>query len=128
MIVADTNILAYLLIEGDQTEVARRVWGKDPEWYMPTFRNVLANDMRHGSMTVEAAQNRFRVAASMVDGQTLEVAAAPISECVARHAISAYDAEFVCLAVELSVPLVTTDRKLIRQVPGIAISPETFAP
>jgi len=133
MIVADTNLLAYLLIEGEQTDSARRALAKDPEWYVPKlwiheYRNVLVNYMRHGRMNLDSAQDRFRVAETIIAGRIMEVATASILACAARYAISAYDAEYVCLAAELSVPLVTADRKLVRQVPGVAILPETFAP
>ena len=42
------------------------------------------------------------------------------------HPISAYDAEYVSLAKALSVPLVTTDGKILKEFGGIAISPEDF--
>ncbi len=35
MIVADTNLIAYRLIEGEQTELALAVWAKEPEWFVP---------------------------------------------------------------------------------------------
>jgi predicted nucleic acid-binding protein len=44
----------------------------------------------------------------------------------ARSACSAYDCEFVALARDLDVRLVTADRRL-RGLPDTAISPEDFA-
>ena len=52
MIVIDTNVVAYLLIEGERTSACRRAFAKDPEWCAPflwrsEFRNVLTMHMRH---------------------------------------------------------------------------------
>lgn len=122
MIVVDTNVLAYFWIPGDSTELARRLASVDPDWKAPPlwrseFRNVLATLVRTGKITegtaVETARGAER---QMADGEC-----AVDSEAVLRLAASsgatAYDCEFVALATELDVRLVTSDRKLARAFP-----------
>ncbi|MCO6439628.1 MAG: hypothetical protein J5I81_00810 [Nitrococcus mobilis] len=51
MIVADTNLLIYILLAGEHTLAAERVFQRDPEWAAPLlwrseFRNVLALYLR----------------------------------------------------------------------------------
>jgi predicted nucleic acid-binding protein len=47
-------------------------------------------------------------------------------ELAHQGSCSAYDAEFIALAQDLSVPLVTTDQKLRQSFPATALSPEKF--
>jgi len=46
---------------------------------------------------------------------------------VASSTCSAYECEFVALADQLSVPLVTLDRAVLREFPVVAINPSRFA-
>lgn len=60
MIVADTNLIVYLFLTGDQTRLAQKVLAKDPNWIVPPlwqseFRNVLAAYIRRG-MAVSRAK------------------------------------------------------------------------
>jgi predicted nucleic acid-binding protein len=41
----------------------------------------------------------------------------------AQSGCSAYDCEFVALAQDLRVPLVTTDRQILKAFPTVAVSP-----
>jgi predicted nucleic acid-binding protein len=61
MIVADTNLIVYLFITGDQTPLAQLVLDKDPHWIVPPllkseFRNVLAAYIRRGMVLEQANQ------------------------------------------------------------------------
>ena len=60
MIVADTNLIAHLLLPGEHTRDSERVYEKDPHWIAPLlwrseFRNVLALYMQCEEMTLEVA-------------------------------------------------------------------------
>lgn len=58
-----------------------------------------------------------------------ETTQSPIERARARVAASpcsAYDCEFVALAADLTVPLVTTDKKLVKSFPDIAIHIDHF--
>jgi predicted nucleic acid-binding protein len=49
-----------------------------------------------------------------------------VLELASRSGCSAYDCEFVALAQDLEVPLVTNDRQILKAFPTIAISPSAF--
>jgi len=46
---------------------------------------------------------------------------------MSESACSAYDCEFVALASDFDIPLVTFDRKILSEFPAIAIHPDDFA-
>jgi predicted nucleic acid-binding protein len=132
VIVADTNLIAYLLLPGEHTATAEAVVEKDAGWAAPIlwrseFRSVLALFLRRRTLTLDVALEAFRQAEAMLGGREFTVAAEPILQFVQKSRCSAYDCEFAALAGELGVPLVTTDRQLLENFPGLAISPARFA-
>lgn len=131
MIVADTNFVAYLLIEGERTAAARQVWQRDPDWRLPPlwrseFLNVLATAVRAGALEEEQAFRAWQVATSIFGGQEHEPGGEAVLRTALRERISAYDAHFVALAEALRVPLVTGDRKLSGTCTRVAVSMEAF--
>lgn len=132
MIVADTNLVAYLLIEGDHTAIARAVWEKDREWMLPTlwrseFLNVLTTAVRLRVLTLRQAHDTWRIAQTIFANSEVEPSAGDVLDTAAERNLSAYDAQFVVAAQDLGVSLVTSDRRLQKACPDLAVAPERFA-
>jgi predicted nucleic acid-binding protein len=131
VIVADVNVIAYLLITGEHTAAAETVWAADPEWAAPLlwrseWRSVLAGYLRRGEIDLSAALERVAAAEAMVRGREYLVDAAAVLELVAGSACSAYDCEYVALALQLDVPLVTSERRMLAAFPDRATAPGDF--
>lgn len=131
MIVADSNLIAYLLIPGDNSSLADDVFLKDSDWAVPLLcrselRNILTLYMRHEGMSLGQAQITMEKAESLWGDREYAVPSDTILHMTSRHKISAYDAEFVVLAQHLGVRLVTFDGPIRRAFPGIAITAEDF--
>jgi predicted nucleic acid-binding protein len=131
LIVADTNLVAYLLIEGEHTDAARAVWEADPHWMLPTlwrseFLNVLATAVRARVVTAEEAHDAWRVALAVFAENETEPSGEDVLNAALTRNLSAYDAQFVVAAVDLNVPLVTSDRRLLKACPDLAVTPQQF--
>ena len=118
MIVADTNLIAYLLILGQYTNEAESVYIKDPQWVAPLlwrseFRNILALYVRRGLMDLNDAYGTMEQAERLMRGQEFEIVSARVLRLAATSGCSAYDCEFVALAQGLGVTMVTSDRILV---------------
>ena len=122
MIVVDSNVLAYLYLPCERTADAEALLEQDSEWAAPVlwrseFRNILAGYMRRKSLTFEQACNLQREAESLISGFEFEVDSRAVLELVRDSDCSAYDCEFVALAIKLGTKLVTADKKLLRAFP-----------
>ena len=110
----DTNILSYLLIEGGRTEVCRKVQAMDPEWCAPflwrsEFRNVLTTHIHHAGMKLAGANARMAQAEALLAGREYSISSDVVLNLTSANRVSAYDAEFVCLADKLGTVPITTD-------------------
>jgi predicted nucleic acid-binding protein len=131
MIVVDTNIIAYLYLESDRSAQAERLLEKDAQWSAPLlwrseFRNVLAFYIRRDYLSLEAAQAILKEALMLMKGREYEVASFQVMEFVASSECSAYDCEFVALAEDLGLPLVTADKKILTEFPQISVSLDEY--
>ena len=131
MIVSDTNLIAYLLIPGDRTSLANSVLAKDSEWAVPPLwrselLNVLSLHLRLSLLTIDDALDIVQKAESLIGGRERSVDSGSVLRLAEQSGCTAYDCEFVHVAQELGVPLVTSDSKLLAVFPQVAVSPEMF--
>lgn len=131
MIVADSNLIANLLIRSEQTPAAEAVLMRDSGWAAPLLwrseiRNVLALYLRQGQLPLADALQYMQEAEALLRGREYEIPSAPVLTLSQESGCSAYDCEFVHLAQHLGVHLVTSDRKVLRAFSRLALSPEDF--
>lgn len=131
MIVVDTNVIAYLLIPGDNTSEAESLLRKDPFWISPRlwrseFRNVLLQYMRHNYIDFPKAVQIMSKAEQLMRGREYEVNSTQILEISKNSTCSSYDCEFVSLAKETGTRLITTDKKIINQFPDYVSSIQQY--
>jgi len=123
MIVVDSNVLAYLYLPGERTADAEVLLDQDPEWAAPVlwrseFRNILAGYMRRKILTFEQACRLQNEAEDLLAGSEFEVDSRAVLELVRDSDCSAYDCEFIALAIRLDTKLVTADKKMLRAFPN----------
>ena len=127
MIVVDSNVLAYLYLPGEYSTAAEALLEQDSDWAAPIlwrseFRNILAGYLRRKAITFEQAISLQREAESLLEGAEFELESLAVLELVRESDCSAYDCEFIALAMKLDTKLVTMDKKLLRAFPKRAIA------
>ena len=131
MIVVDTNLIAYLLLPGERTREAGVVLRRDADWTAPLlwrseFRSVLAQYLRRTQLNLATADRIMDEAERLMRGGEYEVRSPDVLRLVSRSRCSAYDCEFVALAEDLTVPLITSDGLILSEFPSVAMSAEDF--
>lgn len=131
MIVVDTNVIAYLFLSNEQAILAEQALHKDYEWAAPVlwrseFRNVLTLYMRKNIINMDQAQQIMNNALKVLRGREYDVSSFEVLRLASISKCSAYDCEFIAVANDLKVPLVTVDKQLLREFPSVAMSLKSF--
>ncbi|GJQ57392.1 MAG: PIN domain-containing protein [Candidatus Scalindua sp. AMX11] len=126
MIVVDTNIIVYLWLPCDYTQVAEKLLNKDSNWVSSTlwkseFRNVVSSFYRKKLITYEGALEVIFNAEEQFVNSEYSVNSLKVMEKVKTSKCTAYDCEYVALAEVLNCNLVTNDREILKNFPSIAI-------
>lgn len=122
MIVVDTNIIAYLLLPYEYSPQADALYKRDPDWAAPIFwrsefRNLLAGYLRRTTLTFDEVVKVQAEAEALLAGNEHEVDSRRVLELVRDSDCTAYDCEFVAIAMLLGVKLVTMDKKRLEAFP-----------
>ena len=126
MIVVDTNILAYLYLPTEHTQKVEALLAKDTEWIAPTlwrseFRNVLALYLRKNLLTFDQALAIQSEAEALLQDNEFIVTSYDVLHLVQNSECSAYDCEFVALAQNMNVQMITMDKKILKNFPETAV-------
>ena len=132
VIVVDTNVICYRWIRSPHSDTADKALAKDPDWIAPflwrsEFRNALAMVLRQKLISIDAAIDLIEKAEARLATREFFISSRAILQLVGKSRCSAYDCEFVALAQEYQVPLVTVDRQILREFSSTAISLAEFA-
>lgn len=132
MIVADTNLISYFAIRDARSELADAVCATDPVWVSPLlwrseFRNTLVKYIQHAGMSLDAALLALRSAEAIIGAGEYKISSERVLELAVQSRCTAYDCEYIALAQELGVPLVTADKQLLKAFPKTAVALEKFA-
>ncbi len=127
MIIADTNIISYLLFPTSYTDSVESLYKIDPDWAAPIlwkseFRNVMALYLRKKIISLGKAMQIQDIAESIIIQNEYDVSSSQILTLIDESNCSSYDCEFVALAHHFDTKLVTQDKKILREFPSTAIS------
>jgi predicted nucleic acid-binding protein len=133
VIVADANLVAYLLIPGPFTIEAERVLAQDPIWLAPVLwrselASILIKHIRAGTLTMAGAEEHFAEAHDLLRDGEFSVDHVEALRLAASAGCSSYDCEYVAGALSAGVPLITFDKRLLAAFPHVAMSASQFAP
>jgi predicted nucleic acid-binding protein len=131
MIVGDTNLLVYFYIESEFTHEARQVNDIDPDWVFPPVAlseatNVLATLTSGKRISAETAAAALALMEPRLAAGSQAMPMDIVLKLAIARNISAYDAQFITLARQISTVLVTEDGKLQKLFPDVAVSMKAF--
>ena len=131
MIVVDTNIISYFYISGERSNQAEQLLVADSHWNAPTlwrseFRNVLSQYLRKEILAFDEILLIIQQAEKLLKDNEFSIPSAHIMQLVSSSNCSAYDCEFIALAQHLNAPLITEDKKILREFPNIAKSLDSY--
>jgi len=131
VIVVDTNIISYFYLNSEYSMLAEQTFNKDPHWSVPLlwrseFRNVLISYIRKNIITLSAGIEIFEFAEKLLKENEYEINYVQVLSLSHSSGCSAYDCEFVNLARDFDIPLVTEDNKILQNFPETAMSMSQF--
>ena len=133
MIVADTNLVLSCVVRGIASSKALAVRARDNEWIAPRLlRSELLNALGKyvvvaKTMDRDLAVKAFRRGLNMVTLVDQESDPVDVLNVSAKSGLTSYDAEFVVLASQRNVRLVTLDKGILDAFPDLAVNISDFA-
>jgi predicted nucleic acid-binding protein len=123
--VVDANVLVYMLLDGEKSPAARRLHELHPDWVCPTilrheFMNVCATYQRAGGLSREECLALLGTGVALLSGREVDIDPGTAVGIAMDLDLSAYDAQYVAVALALKGVLVTEDRLVLARAPAVA--------
>ena len=131
MIVVDTNIIAHFWLPSGQSDLCDQLFQEEPHWTAPVlwrseFRNVVLLYLRKDLISLSQAMLITEKAETQMFEREFHVNSNRVLEIGEKSSCSAYDCEFISLARDLDIQLITLDKQILKDFPGISSHPEDF--
>src|SRR5699024_94178 len=125
MIVVDTNILAHFWLPSESTDLCDKLYQEVPEWAAPIlwkseFRNVISLYLRKDLIELAEALLIVEKAAQQMQERQYHINSVQVLHHVNQSTCPSYDCEFVSLAKDLDVNLITMDKQLLNEFSNLA--------
>lgn len=131
MIVVDANLIGNLLLKTENSHLSIKVFEKDPDWYAPLLwqsevRSILTSNFRYNQLPLEEAYQVMAEAHRLMMDHERYVSSFLVLELFGKSKCTSYDCEYVALATEMNLALVTFDKQVVKEFPQIAVFPINF--
>jgi predicted nucleic acid-binding protein len=131
MIVVDANLIGNLFLKGENTPLAIKVFEKDPDWYAPLLwqsemRSILTSNFRYRELSLENALYIMDEAHRLMMEHERHVSSTTVLDLVRVSKCTSYDCEYVAMAQDMNLTLVTFDSQVVKEFPRVAVFPIDF--
>ncbi|MEP5765217.1 MAG: type II toxin-antitoxin system VapC family toxin [Halieaceae bacterium] len=125
MIVADTNLAAYLAFESSYSPAVQALHQSDSHWIAPhlwlsEIRQVVLKHLRTTELTLQRGLYQLHRLEALFDERLYEVSSSEVLRLASGSGCSSYDCEFVALAQQMNCQLVTMDKQVLKAFPDTA--------
>src|SRR5438874_1194919 len=105
---------------GPMSDLATSTSDRDATWAAPVlwrseFRNIVTGAIRRGELAYDRAMITISNAEAQMAANEHYIQSNRVMSLVLKSTCTAYDCEYVALAQDLGVMLVTTDRQVLRE-------------
>ncbi|WP_309384897.1 type II toxin-antitoxin system VapC family toxin [Cerasicoccus frondis] len=108
------------------SDLAQEAYARDPAWasapiWRSEFRNIVVRYVREGRLAAKVAQEVLRAADDKMHPRQYNIDNESVLDLALQTGLSAYQCEYLALAHDLNLPLVTTQYELVKAAPQIAV-------
>jgi predicted nucleic acid-binding protein len=131
VIIVDTDILLYYLIQGERTSQAHRLKKTDGDWRAPylwraEFVSVVNKNLKSGFISLPESYELLNAAESIFGGIDMAVDMPAILGIAAATGAGTHDAHFLALAHRAGKPLITGEKRHPGAPHGLAVNIDDY--